>query len=101
MALRFRRSKRLSKFGRINLSKTGVGFSFGIPGFRVGVNSKGKVRRTIGIPGTGVYDVKEVSPYKSQRAINTCHSCNGRIGQKDAFCRHCDSMYIILIKGRR
>lgn len=67
MSLRFRRSKKLGKFGRINLSKSGVGLSFGIPGLRVGVSPKGKVRRTVGLPGTGVYDVKEIKSPASQR----------------------------------
>lgn len=88
MALRFRKSKKLGKYGRINLSKSGVGVSFGVPGFRIGV-SQGKVRRTIGIPGTGIYDVEEVNPSKPKKANRICHKCNCKAGQKDVFCRYC------------
>jgi len=89
MALRFRKSKKPGKYGRINFSKSGVGVSFGVPGFRIGVSPKGKVRRTIGIPGTGIYDVEEVGPSKPKKADRTCHECNRKAGQKDVFCRYC------------
>ena len=48
-------SKRI-KLGpvRINLSKSGVGLSTGVKGFRVGVNSKGMGYSTLSIPGTGL-----------------------------------------------
>jgi Protein of unknown function (DUF4236) len=35
--------------------KSGIGFSFGVPGARVGVNAKGKKYVRGGIPGTGIY----------------------------------------------
>jgi hypothetical protein len=89
MALRFRKSKKLGKYGRINLSKSGVGFSFGVPGFRIGISPKGKVRRTIGIPGTGIYDVEEVGPAKPKKANRVCHKCNRKVGKRDSFCRYC------------
>jgi hypothetical protein len=49
----FRRSK---SFGllKLNFSKSGLGFSFGVPGARVGVNAKGKKYLRGGIPGTGL-----------------------------------------------
>ncbi|HOK71662.1 MAG TPA: DUF4236 domain-containing protein, partial [Bacillota bacterium] len=34
MAVRFKKSKKIGKYGRINLSKSGVGASIGVPGFR-------------------------------------------------------------------
>ncbi|EAQ79848.1 DUF4236 domain-containing protein [Blastopirellula marina] len=39
---------------RINFSKSGVGFSFGIPGFRGGMNASGRKYVSAGIPGTGI-----------------------------------------------
>jgi hypothetical protein len=54
MGWSFRRSKSFGLF-RLNFSKSGVGFSFGVPGARVGVNSKGKKYVRGGIPGTGLY----------------------------------------------
>lgn len=41
MGWSFRRSKSFGLF-KLNLSKSGIGFSFGVAGARVGVNSKGK-----------------------------------------------------------
>ena len=54
MGWSFRRSKSLGLF-RLNFSKSGVGFSFGVPGARIGINSKGKKYVRGGIPGTGLY----------------------------------------------
>lgn len=54
MGWSFRRSKSLGLF-RLNFSKSGLGFSFGVPGARVGVNAKGKKYLRGGIPGTGLY----------------------------------------------
>ena len=43
---------------RTTLSKGGVGMSWGIPGFRIGVSANGRKYLTIGIPGTGIYFTK-------------------------------------------
>ena len=61
MSLRFRKSMKIAPGVRMNFSKSGVGFSVGTKGARVSVSPKGKVTRTIGIPGTGIYDVKTIS----------------------------------------
>lgn len=58
MGFRFRKSINLGLF-RINLSKSGVGFSCGVPGFRVTKKADGGTRTTIGIPGTGISYVDE------------------------------------------
>jgi hypothetical protein len=52
--LRFQRRIRLPFGIRLNLSKSGIGVSAGVPGLRIGVNSKGRKYSTIGAPGTGV-----------------------------------------------
>ena len=39
---------------RINLSKSGIGYSVGGGGFRMGVNSRGRSYRSCSIPGTGM-----------------------------------------------
>ena len=54
MGWSFRRSKSFGLF-KLNFSKSGLGFSFGVPGARVGVNSEGKKYVRGGIPGTGLY----------------------------------------------
>ena len=54
MGLNFRKSITVGKFFRINLSKSGVSYSVGIPGYRKTVTSKGDLRTTVSIPGTGI-----------------------------------------------
>lgn len=39
---------------RINLSKSGVGWSLGIPGLRFGRSATGRTTTRAGIPGTGM-----------------------------------------------
>ncbi|MDX9866236.1 MAG: DUF4236 domain-containing protein [Anaerolineaceae bacterium] len=58
MGLRFRKSINLGKFFRINISKSGIGTSSGVKGFRVSRGPRG-TRTTVSIPGTGVSYVKE------------------------------------------
>lgn len=51
--LRFRRSIG-NKLFRVNFTKTGVGASAGIPGYRRSWHSSGRKTETVSIPGTGV-----------------------------------------------
>jgi hypothetical protein len=48
-----RKSVNLGPF-RVNLSKSGVGYSVGGRGFRVGTTARGKKYTSFSIPGTGV-----------------------------------------------
>lgn len=54
VGLRFRKSINLGGGFRINLSKSGVGYSWGIPGYRITKSANGRSRRTYSIPGTGI-----------------------------------------------
>lgn len=54
MGLNFRKSISLGKLAKVNLSKSGVGLSFGVKGARYSVNTNGTRRATFGIPGTGI-----------------------------------------------
>lgn len=56
----FRKSKKFGPF-RLTFTKSGVSVSGGGPGARVSVNSRGEVHRTLGVPGTGVYDRKRIT----------------------------------------
>jgi len=49
----FRRSITLGPF-RINFSKSGISYSFGMAGFRTGVNSQGRRYSSMSVPGTGL-----------------------------------------------
>ena len=56
MGFYYRKSVSVGPF-RVNLSKSGVGYSIGGKGFRTGVSAGGKRYTTFGIPGTGVTEV--------------------------------------------
>lgn len=64
MGLQFRKSINLGGGLRINLSKSGIGFSWGTKGFRVTKTAKGKVRTTASIPGTGISYTQELGGKK-------------------------------------
>ena len=58
MGVFFRKSIKLGKHTRLNLSKSGIGISTGVKGARVGINSKGKAYVAGG--SNGVYFRKEL-----------------------------------------
>src|SRR5688572_23834586 len=53
MGFTFHKSIRLPGGFRLNLSKSGIGASWGVPGFRVGTGPRGE-RVTAYVPGTGL-----------------------------------------------
>ncbi len=57
MGWRFRKVLQSGPF-RWTLSKSGVGFSWGVPGLRFGVSPNGQRYISFGIPGTGLYFIK-------------------------------------------
>lgn len=65
MGLRFRKSINIGKGFRINLSKSGIGYSWGTKGFRTTKTATGKNRNTYTIPGTGISYVDEKGNPKS------------------------------------
>ena len=58
MGLRFRKTISLLPGVRLNVSKSGVGVSAGVPGIRGSINTSGRATGTLSIPGTGVSYVK-------------------------------------------
>lgn len=59
MGFRFRRSINLGGGFKINLSKSGIGYSWGTKGYRISRTARGTTRRTYSIPGTGISYVDE------------------------------------------
>lgn len=59
MGIRFRKSIKLGGGTKLNLSKSGVGISTGVKGFRVSKNTSGRSRVTASLPGTGLSYTKE------------------------------------------
>ncbi len=53
MGWSYRKSVNVGPF-RINVSKSGIGYSVGGRGFRCGVSSRGRRYTSVGIPGTGL-----------------------------------------------
>lgn len=65
MGLRLKKSINLGGGFRVNLSKSGVGYSWGTKGFRTTKMANGKKRNTYSIPGTGISYVDEKGKVKS------------------------------------
>lgn len=61
----FRRSLKLGPL-KLNLSKSGVGYSIGGRGFRVGQDAKGRSYTSASIPGTGLYSRTYLTPPTAQ-----------------------------------
>ena len=59
MSWRCRRSTKIGPF-RLTATERGFSTSVGVPGARIGINTKGQVRATGGIPGTGIYDTEVI-----------------------------------------
>ena len=59
MGWRLRKSINLGLGFRINLSKSGIGYSWGFPGYRTTKLANGGTRQTYSIPGTGISYVEQ------------------------------------------
>jgi hypothetical protein len=84
MGLRFRKSVNLGGGFRVNLSKTGVGYSWGVKGLRVTRTAKGTTRTTASIPGTGISYVTETSGKRGRQA-NPFDEVGGETGKAPSF----------------
>ena len=105
MSLRFRRSLKIMPGVRLNFNKDSIGMSFGVPGARYTVNSKGRKTFTTGIPGTGLYNVETISNNhrqdKSENSDQLDHQSNvlpkpGIISSKSekAFYKLIEDLYV-------
>ena len=68
MGLRFRKSINIGPL-RINFSKSGIGFSLGVKGFRVSRSAKGKNTATVSLPGTGLSYVQDLDKESLEEAV--------------------------------
>lgn len=71
MTLRFRKVMRILPGARLNFSKETVGMSFGVPGARYTLNSKGRRTFSTGIPGSGLYNLETLDSGSSKRGGTT------------------------------
>lgn len=67
MGYRFRKSINLGGGFRINLSKSGIGYSWGVPGMRYTKLANERERYTYSIPGTGTSYVEDTSSKENQQ----------------------------------
>ena len=58
MGFRFRKTFKILPGVKFVIGKRSVGLNVGTRGAHVSINSKGKITRSIGIPGTGLSDVE-------------------------------------------
>ena len=64
MGFRYRKSINLGGGFRINISKSGIGYSWGVKGYRITKTARGTVRRTASLPGTGISFTEETGKGK-------------------------------------
>lgn len=76
--MRFRKSIRIGKGLRLNVSKSGVSASVGVPGLSATFGRGGTYLNT-GIPGTGIYDRRKISGGRSAGGT----TARGRSGTDD------------------
>ena len=71
MGFRYRKSINLGGGFRINLSKSGIGYSWGTKGYRVTKKANGGIRKTYSIPGTGISWVEDSGNPAQKRKLNS------------------------------
>lgn len=91
MGFRFRKSINLGGGFKVNLSKSGIGYSWGTKDVRYTKTAKGKKRTTLSIPGTGISYVteaggnkgtsksKDITKFKKPPTGNSDNTGNGGI----------------------
>ncbi len=99
MGFRFRKSKNFGPF-RINVSKSGIGWSVGGKGFRYTKRADGKTQTTTSIPGTGIsyVNVNGNKKTNTQTPIsnNNINNFNGSNNNKPPFYKSVWFMYLML-----
>lgn len=84
MGIRFRKSINLGGGFRINISKSGVGYSWGTKGYRITKTANGNIRETYSLPGTGISYTKE-NKKSSQNNMQNDEAVNVDIGDINDF----------------
>ena len=96
MGLRFRKSINVGWGFRINISKSGIGYSWGVPGYRKTWKANGGERTTYSIPGTGISYVEETTRSKylanNAQADGSPRSDDGSVVVDGGFARE-DSIF--------
>lgn len=101
MGIFFRKSIKLGKHTRLNISKSGIGISAGVKGARIGINSKGKTYVAGG--KDGIYFRKQLSAKTKNIDTNNMTYTREQLLQNDKLLRKhnndvCNRAVIKLIK---
>ena len=100
MGFRFRKSIKIGP-ARVNLSKSGIGYSVGTKGFRVTKKAGGGTRTTASIPGTGISYSTSSGSKKSSRKTSavkpSASSGNYSSASSGSFCRDCLTAFLWVI----
>lgn len=73
MGFRFRKSKKIGPF-RVNVSKSGIGWSVGTKGARFTKRADGKTQTTLSVPGTGISYVDVHGDNKASSGVGNNNS---------------------------
>jgi tetratricopeptide (TPR) repeat protein len=68
MSIRFQKRIKLLPGLRLNISKSSLGLSLGVPGARASINTRGEVYASAGIPGSGLYAIDRVNLQSRKRS---------------------------------
>ena len=83
MGFRFRKSINLGGGFKVNLSKSGIGYSWGTKGVRFSKTANGRNRTTLSIPGTGISHVSESTNKGKASAKNVQQTSLSYTGHKN------------------
>lgn len=70
MSAQFRKSKKVGPF-KVTASKSGLSLSTGAGPLRWSANTRGEIRRTTRLPGTGVYSTKKVAQLSGNKTAKS------------------------------
>ena len=70
MSWNFRKSVKIAPGIKMTVGKRGASINAGPKGYKVSVNSKGDVHRTVSIPGTGLYKRKKIGGVNNESGRN-------------------------------
>lgn len=79
MGFRYRKSINIGGGFRVNISKSGIGYSWGTKGYRISKTSNGNIRKTSTLPGTGLSYVEELSNKNKKGRINSNDFLNNNL----------------------
>ena len=84
MGFRARRSFKIAPGIRMTVTPRGVGLSAGRTGMRISANTSGRVRRTIGVPGTGMSYVTTSSMVRGSSSQKPRVATSAQVPRKQA-----------------